>query len=78
MMASSVLLRLVRTEITAAEGRASALADAVRVRLTAGDDSIDLEQALFHVLDGLALLRAKEQALHRVANEPRHYPSAAA
>jgi len=78
MMSSSALLRRVRTEITAAEGRASALADAVRMRLRAGDDSTDAEQALFHVLDSLALLRAKQQALHLVAIEsPRHHSAAA-
>lgn len=76
-MSSSVLLRLVRTEITAAEGRASALADAIRGRLKAGADSTDVEQALFHVLDSLTLLRAKQQALHLVAIEQQQGSAAA-
>jgi hypothetical protein len=52
------LLTTVRTEIAAAEHRASIQAGTVRTLFATEIDTAKAEQALFHELDGLALLRA--------------------
>lgn len=58
-MSLSHTLSTLRTQIAAAERRATDRAAAVTARLRAGEESGEAERALFAELDGLALLRQR-------------------
>lgn len=72
MMSPLAIQQMMRAEMTAAEGRASAFARAAKACLDAGDDSSEAERALFRELDSLTLLRAKQQALHLIEQGVHH------
>ncbi len=62
-MPLDTMLRAIRAETTSEQLRANDLAVTVKSLLGTGRDGGEAEREMYRVLDGLALLRAREHAI---------------